>query len=107
MKKFLLILFIIILLGGCGLGGWYFLTTYGKDSPVAGLKLELVNQAKIIWINDCTEEEKASALYSKTEAEYLAEGKDELFETIEIKIFSFLNDGVVECKKKNSTITTL
>lgn len=107
MKKFLLCLLIIILLGGCGLGGWYFLKTNGKDSPIVGLTLEIANSAKIIWLDDYSATYKTEILGNQTESEYLADEQESLYNEITIQKFSFLNNGKVEARKKNSTnITT-
>lgn len=101
MKKVLLVLLIVILLAGCGLGGWYFLTTNGKDNPMVGLKLELTNTAKIVWNEDYDNAYKTKVLGGQTEEAYINKYKDEPYEAIPFKRLSFFNGGVVECLNKD------
>lgn len=107
MKKVLLVLLIIILLGECGLGCWFFLTAnrYNKNSAV-GLKLQLTETVKIDWVDNYTTEEKLKYLNNLSESEYIEANKDTWFSNVKIDILYFLKDNLVELHKTNSTETT-
>lgn len=104
MKKFLLVLLIVILLGGCGLGGWYFLTNNGN--AVDGLKLQRSETIKIDWVDNFTDQEKLTYLDNKTESEYINENKQNwLSKYTWTDKYHFLKNNKVEISRNNSTET--
>ena len=69
MKKALLIVFIIILMGGCVLGGWYYLTHQSADKGV-NVKLQGTSQIIVKWDSAITtEEQKNNYRWGKTSDE--------------------------------------
>lgn len=68
MKKLFLAIFILILLGGCGLGGWYFVKTQSAQKGI-NVKITATNQYNIQWNESLSETDKLNYMWSGTTTE--------------------------------------
>lgn len=64
MKKVLLALFILILLGGCGLGGWYYITNQSAQKGL-NLKLRATGEYILEWNPIIAENEKSNYMWGR------------------------------------------
>lgn len=93
MKKFLLFIFVVALIAGAGVAGWFLNDMLGGKLNIEGKTFDY-DRLEIVWDNDVTEPQKTQELGGKTESQYLEDIYQE-YGFIDFKI-SFKNDSTYE-----------